>query len=247
MTADGAGHRMYNDLAAWWPLVSPPTEYAEESAMLAGLLRTGTRSVRTVLDLGSGGGHVASHMSDQFDLTLVDLSPQMLDVSRRLNPTCEHLLGDMRSVRLGRRFDAVLVHDAVDYLLSESDLAALAATLAEHLAPGGVGVIAPDHIAETFEATTDWGGSDAPDGSGVRYLEWTWDPEPGDHWVQTEYSFVLRAPDGTVTTVHESHRFGLFSRKQWLDVLATAGLSATAIAEETSEARQPRTLFVVQG
>ena len=42
-------------------------------------------------------------------MTLVDLSDGMLAVSRQLNPECEHHLGDMRTVRLGRTFDAVWV------------------------------------------------------------------------------------------------------------------------------------------
>ncbi|MEA2702730.1 MAG: hypothetical protein QOD63_675, partial [Actinomycetota bacterium] len=68
-----------------------------------------------MLELGSGGGHNAVHLVADFAMTLVDLSDQMLDVSRRLNPGCEHVVGDMRTVRLGRSFDAVFVHDAVDY------------------------------------------------------------------------------------------------------------------------------------
>src|SRR3972149_1508073 len=60
----------------------------------------------TVLELGSGGGNNASHMKAHFKLTLVDRSPAMLAVSRALNPECEHLEGDMRTLRLGRGFDA---------------------------------------------------------------------------------------------------------------------------------------------
>jgi threonine dehydrogenase-like Zn-dependent dehydrogenase len=37
----------------------------------------------------------------------------MLALSRRLNPACEHVPGDMRSIRLGRVFDCVLVHEIV--------------------------------------------------------------------------------------------------------------------------------------
>lgn len=212
--------------------------------MLDGLLRTGTRSVRTVLELGSGGGHVASHLSPNAEMTLVDLSPAMLDVSRRLNPACEHVQGDMRTVRLGRLFDAVLVHDAIDYLLDEDDVVALARTVASHLAPGGVAVLAPDHVTETFEPGTDWGGSDASDGRGARYLEWTWDPDPNDSRIRTEYSFVLRRSDGTVTTAHETHEFGLFSTQRWLAMLEMGGLPAIAVTEQTDEPRPARTLLV---
>ena len=65
-----------------------------------------------MLELGSGGGNNASHLKAHFQLTLVDLSPAMLAVSRALNPECEHLQGDMRTVRLGRRFDAPTDHIA---------------------------------------------------------------------------------------------------------------------------------------
>jgi hypothetical protein len=61
--------------------------------------------------------------------------------------------------------------------------------------------------------------------------------------VQTEYAFVLRDTDGTVTTAHETHRTGLFPEATWLRVLSEAGLSAERHTEETTEARQPRTVF----
>ncbi|MGB3258736.1 MAG: class I SAM-dependent methyltransferase, partial [Ornithinimicrobium sp.] len=101
--------RMYADLARWWPLLSPPEEYVEEAATIAGLLGTGVADVRTLLELGSGGGHNTVHLKRDFQMTLVDLSPDMLAVSASLNPDCEHLEADMRTLRLGRIFDAVLI------------------------------------------------------------------------------------------------------------------------------------------
>ena len=47
----------------------------------------------------------------ELELTLVDRAPAMLALSRRLNPGCRHVLGDMLSLRLGETFDAVLVLD----------------------------------------------------------------------------------------------------------------------------------------
>lgn len=240
---------MYSDLADWWPVLSPPEEYADEAPFVAGLLRTGGAPVRTLLELGCGGGHLASHLPQHLPgvaLTLVDLSEPMLTVSRTLNPEAEHVAADMRTLRLGRLFDGVLVHDAIDYLLDVDELDALAETIAAHLAPGGVAVLAPDHVREVFRPTTDWGGSDASDGRAARYLEWTHDPDPADTWAQADYAFVLREADGTVRYEGESHRFGLFDVATWLDVLARAGLPASAVAEETEDDRQPRTLFVAQ-
>ena len=45
--------------------------------------------------------------------------------------------GDLRTLRLGRSFDAVLVHDAVMYMTSERDLRSMAVTAFQHTRPGG--------------------------------------------------------------------------------------------------------------
>lgn len=242
--ADVETPRMYADLARWWPLLSPVEDYVDEAATIAGLLRTGAHQVRTVLELSSGGGHNAVHLRRDFEMTLVDLSPEMLDVSRALNPECTHHVGDMRTLRLDREFDAVLIHDAVDYLLTEDDLAAAGATARAHLHTRGVLVIVPDHVAETFEPITDHGGSDADDGSGIRYLAWTHDPDPTDSQVCTDYVYVLRDVDGTLTTESERHHFGLFAEQRWVDLLHGSGFEVTALVEHTEEDRAARRIFI---
>jgi SAM-dependent methyltransferase len=236
-------YQLYQDLAEWWPLISPPEEYAEEAAFAAQVLRQASGPVRDVLELGSGGGHCASHLRAHFTMTLVDLSAPMLEVSRRLNPGCAHVQGDMRIVRLGRIFDAVFVHDAVDYMTSEDQLRQVMETAFAHCRPGGVAVFVPDNVAETYRAVTGWGGSDSADGRGARFLDWAWDPDPADTWTLTEYAFLLRDRDGSVRAVHERHRLGLFPRTTWLRLLKGAGFAATAVTEETSEDRPPRQLF----
>jgi Methyltransferase domain len=246
MTQGPAEHRLYQDLAAWWPLISPPEEYAEEAAFAARLLRQASGPVRDVLELGSGGGHCASHLRAHFTMTLVDLSEPMLDVSRRLNPGCEHVRGDMRTIRLGRAFDAVFVHDAVDYMTSEDELRQVMETAFAHCRPGGAAVFVPDNVAETYQAVTGWGGSDGADGRGARFLDWTWDPDPGDTWTVTDYAVLLRDRDGSVRSVHERHRLGLFPRTTWLRLLDDAGFAAEAVMEETAEDRPPRQLFAAR-
>jgi SAM-dependent methyltransferase len=244
MPESPATHRFYDDLAVWWPLISPPDEYAEEAAFAATVLKQAPIPVRDVLELGSGGGHNAAHLKASFTMTLVDLSDAMLAVSRRLNLECEHQQGDMRTVRLGRRFDAVFVHDAIDYMTTETDLALAIETAFVHCREGGIAVFVPDCTSESFEATSDHGGSDGDDGRGVRYLEWTWDPDPDDTWTLTEYAFLLRDVDGAVEVVHETHRTGLFGRDDWLRLVEAAGFESHTVTEVTTEDRAPRELFV---
>lgn len=237
-------HRFYGDLAPWWPLISGPEEYAEEAAFAASLLETADPPTRTVLELGSGGGSNAYHLKARFAMTLLDLSAEMLAVSRTLNPECEHVVGDMRTVRLGHDFDAVFVHDAIEYMTSEAELRQAVQTVYAHCRPGGVAVLVPDNIAENFEPETDHGGSDARDGRSVRYLSWSTDPDPTDDTTTTEYAFLLRAPDGTVQVAHDTHVLGLFPRELWLRVLTETGFDARSVAEVTTDDRLPREFFV---
>jgi SAM-dependent methyltransferase len=226
MTGAPPEYRLYQDLAPWWPLISPPEEYAEEAAYLAAtILRSGSAARPEVLDLGSGGGHVAVHLKEHLALTLVDLSPQMLSASRRLNPECAHLQGDMRTTRLGATFDAVLVHDAVDYITSEADLRQVIETAFTHCRPGGIALFVPDYTADTFRPDNGHGGGSDPSGRQASFQEWMWDPDPADSWIQVEYEFVLREADGTVEVVREGHRLGAFSRAVWLRVLTEAGFA----------------------
>ena len=234
----------YKDLASWWPLISPVADYAGEAAEFARVIREALPGAVTVLELGSGGGHNAYHLKANFRLTLTDVSPEMLAVSRAHNPECEHIAGDMRTLDLGRTFDVVFAHDAVDYMLTEQDLAAAMTTAFRHCRPGGIALFVPDDLRESFAPDSDCGGSDGPAGQGVRYLEWSYDPDPSDTVTTTEYSFLLREADGTVHAHHETHHTGLFAEATWLRLLHEQGFAAEAVPERTDEDRPPRVLFL---
>jgi SAM-dependent methyltransferase len=229
------GPRLYRELADWYPLLTPVTDYAEEAAFYRRLFETHCQKPpRNLLDLGSGGGHNAAHLKAALSCTLVDLAPAMLVLSRRLNPQCEHVQGDMRTVRLGRVFDCVLVHDAVSYMTSRADLVSAVATAFEHTAPGGVAMFQPDFVAETFEPGTETGGSDASGRGlrGLRYLEWRWVPDASHETYVTDMAYVLRDESGSVEVIHDRHLMGLFPRAVWLELIAATGFEPLAVAFE---------------
>jgi trans-aconitate methyltransferase len=235
--------KLYDELAPWWPLLSRPLDYREEAGFYADLLiEAARRPVETVLELGSGGGNNASHMKTRFRLTLSDISSEMIDVSRRLNPECEHVVGDMRTLRLGRTFDAVFVHDAICYLTTPDDVRATVRTAFEHCAPGGSAVFAPDDLKETFRERTHQGGHDGPDRS-IRYLEWAWDPDPEDDTFVVDYACILRERDGSVRVEHDRHTNGLFSREAWIGFIADAGFEPAEIRFEHTEVADPIHVF----
>jgi len=226
------GPRLYRDLVDWYPLLTPVGDYAEAAAFYRSLFeRHCRRPPGSLLDLGSGGGHNAAYLKLTLTCTLVDLSPPMLALSRRLNPECEHIQGDMRSISLGRAFDCVLLHDAVSYMSSRNDLERAIGTAFEHTAPGGVALFQPDFVSETFKPGTETGGSDAA-GRALRYLEWRWAPGSKDSTYITDMAYLLRDERGTVEVIHDRHIMGLFSRAVWLELIADAGFKPLAVPFE---------------
>jgi SAM-dependent methyltransferase len=225
--------RLYTELASWMPLMSGPHDYVEEAAWFSrAIAEAARRPVRDVLELGCGGGNNASHLKHCYAMTLTDLSPAMLEVSRALNAECEHVVGDMRTLRLGREFDAVFIHDAVCYLTAEADLQQTFATAFVHCRPGGVVLIAPDYVRETFEPKTDHGGHDGPDGRSLRYLEWAWDPDPTDTSYVVDFAFLLRERNGDTRLVGDRHIHGLFPRATWVSRLSAAGFRAQIVVDD---------------
>jgi hypothetical protein len=133
----------------------------------------------------------------------------------------------MRTARLDRRFDAVFIHDAIDYMVTLDDLRAAMTTAYEHLRPDGIVLLCPDHLRDTFVPSTDHGGNDAGD-RGLRYLEWTWDPDPSDTTYTVDLAYLLREGE-QVRAVHDRHLCGLFTRAEWLQTLAEAGFRSAEV------------------
>jgi SAM-dependent methyltransferase len=224
--------RLYNDFADWWTLVSGPEDYEEEATFFRKTLDANADApLRTVLELGCGGGNNASYLKAHYQMTLTDLSRRMLEQSQKINPECAHIQGDMRTLRLNRAFDAVFVHDAVMYIATEEDLRRTMQTAALHCRPGGLALFVPDYVRETFTEGTDWHGGDEGDRS-LRYLEWRFDPDPTDTSYVTSFSFVFREQGKPLRYDHEEHLYGLFSRADWLRLLQEAGFTGRAIPDE---------------
>ncbi len=221
--------KLYGELSEWWPIFSSPGDYREEATFFVrALTKSGDPAPQSVLELGSGGGNSAFHLKKRFAMTLVDLSPHMLAVSRALNPECEHIEGDIRTVRLDRTFDAVYVYDAICHMTTEADLRAVMQTAFVHLRPGGVALFVPDFVRETFVENTDQGGNDTDRGS-VHFLQWTTDPDPRDTTYLVDFAILLRDAQGEMRSVHDRHVYGLFPRATWRRLLRDVGFDLKSV------------------
>lgn len=250
--------RLYDDLAWLWPHLSPPEHYTAEAARLNDLIaeRLGPGPKR-ILELGVGGGHTLFHLAKQpngnsggHECVAVDLSEPMLANCRALVPEIDTVVGDMRDVRLDQTFDVVLVHDAIDYLLTSDDVMKTLATVHEHLVPGGLAVIAPTYTHETFidgEVADDGTTTDSAE---LTYFTYVHDPDPADDTFEMILLYLIRTPEDQpprrVELIEDRHTLGLFEHGAWLQMIQDAGFASEYVeqGEEDGDDEAAWALFV---
>ena len=216
-------NRMYYEFAHLWTLISDPADYADEAKYWRDVLRAKLGpGWHEILELGVGGGNNLSHLTNDFKATAVDISSQMLSNSIRLNPDVEHHVGDMRMVRLGRKFKAVLIHDAISYLLTEDELRATFATARAHLEPGGVFITAPDLFRETFDGTHVSHQIRRDANPEFTFIEYIHDPDPNDTTLESIFFYMIKQ-DGKLRVEEDQHITGIFPIDTWLKLLDETG------------------------
>ncbi len=237
-------NRLFSDLAYLWPVMSPPQEYAEEAQCWRTLLRERFSPGRPrVLELGVGGGHNLSHLTNDVEATAVDISAEMLRHSVALNPGVEHIVGDMRRVRLGRNFQAVLIHDAISCMTTPRDLAAVFATAAAHLKSGGLLLTSPDYFAESLALPRTECHTYTRGDIELTYVEYTYDPDPSDTMIDIVFTFFIRSA-GSLQIEHDRLQAGVFPRSTWRKLMYSAGFEYSERTFHLQHWEYPYTILV---
>jgi SAM-dependent methyltransferase len=129
------------DYAAAYDALYQDKDYSAECDLIEQVFRRYAKSnVQRVLDLGCGTGKHAAVLAERgYHVLGVDRSPEMLRLARSRNPSVRFEQGDIVSVRLDEKFDAVLVMFAVlGYLSDNADVRRALSVARQHLEPGGV-------------------------------------------------------------------------------------------------------------
>ena len=215
--------RLYSDLAWVWPIISPPEDYIEETEQLCKIIREHSQiEVKTLLDLGCGGGHNDYTLKKHFNVTGVDVSGAMLELARQLNPEVTYSLGDMRTVRLEKTFDTVTILDSINYMLTVDDLRAAFVTAHKHLKPGGVFLTLVETTPERFRQNWTQCTTHSRGDIEITFIENAYDPDPTDTTYEVTFVYLIRR-GGRMDIETDRHVCGIFSLEAWHGLLREVG------------------------
>jgi SAM-dependent methyltransferase len=215
--------RLYGDLAWTWPIISPVEDYIEETELFSKLIKEhSTIEVNTLLHLGCGGGHNDYTFKKHFKVTSLDISEDMLTLAKKLNPEVNYQYGDIRTIRLEERFDAVTILDSINYIKTVEDLQRTFITTYEHLKPGGVFLTFMEQIAGQFKQNNTTCSTHSKGDVEITFVENDYDPDPNDTSYEATFIYLIRV--GGKLEIHtDRHLCGIFKLKIWLKLLKEVG------------------------
>jgi len=206
--------KVYNELAWVENVLAAPESYEEEAmGYIKTIERFISRPSPTMLHLGCGAGGHDFHFQKYFTVTGVDLSKGMLDLAQTKNPEITYVKADMRTVNLNKKFDIVIIPDAIAYMITLEDLMATMKNAVAHLKPNGV-LLVVAHTKEEFR-NNNFAYTGAKDNIQITVFE--------NNHITSENSYeatmiYLIHENGRKRIHHEVHTLGLFSCDEWMDI-----------------------------
>jgi ubiquinone/menaquinone biosynthesis C-methylase UbiE len=214
---------MFTKSARFYDAIYARKDYAAEAEALRAIIASEMdRPARTLLDVACGTGRHLAQMQTAFEVEGADLNEDLLALAKERLPNVRLHHADMRSIDLGRDFDAVTcLFGAIGYLTSREDLEAAIAAMARHVAPGGLLIVDP------------WWPPD----------KWVLDGNPRALFVDEPELKIARMSisgrEGDIATLNfhylvatregvfpftENHRLGLFTMAEQVAAFRAAGL-----------------------
>ena len=221
--------RLYSDLAWTWPIISPVEEYIEETELFSKLIKEHSKiEVKTLLHLGCGGGHNDYTFKKHFKVTSLDISEDMLTLAKKLNTEVNYKYGDMRTIQLREKYDAVTILDSINYIKTVEDLQKTFITPYEHLKPGGVFLTFVEQFTGQFKQNNTTFSTHSQGDVEITFIENYYDPDPADTNYEAIFIYLIRV-GGKLEVYTDRHLCGIFKLETWLELLKAAGFEVKQV------------------
>lgn len=239
----------YSQLAWTEPIIAPPEEYAEDTEQFVRIIKEHSKiEPKTLLHLGCGAGGNDYIFKRYFKVTGIDISKDMLEVARKVNPEVTYYKYDMRSLKLDKRFDAVAIPDSIGYMTTVKDLKRAIFTASKHLKPGGALMVVANIKEEFRENNFLYTGSKKD--IEITVYENNYIPDNTMSTYEATIIYLIRKK-ARLEIYSDCHTLGLFKLETWLDILHELDFEVNQIKMEHSydryifgEGKYPLTIFI---
>ena len=216
---------VYNELAWTDEILASPESCEEEALIYVEAIKNRIFGIGvTMLHLGCGAGGHDFHFKEHFSVTGVDISEGMLALAKKRNPEVSYVTGDMKTIRLKKKFDVVVIPDSIMYMTTLEDLQKAIMNAARHLKPEGV-LLVVAHMKEDFKEN-NFAYSGEKENIHIAVFENN--HIISDSTYEAAIVYLIRQ-DGELSIHHEVHTLGLFSYDQWMAIFEECRLKVEEI------------------
>lgn len=186
---------------------------------------------RRFLELACGSGEITEMLTENHEVTALDLSQSMLERAAEKDPDKKvtFLKQDMRDLSALGQFDAIgCFCDSINYLVEDQEMRDFFKEVASHLEAGGLflfdshGLDRLDEFAEDYEEAGEF-----DDGTQVQWLI-----SADEEMIYQDFAFYL--PDGR--TIQEHHMQRVYDPEDLKDWLHEAGFEVLDLRGDFGEA-----------
>ena len=230
---------MFTNSAHFYDAVYSFKDYGSESQRLQALIEERSPGAATLLDVACGTGKHLEQLRAWYEVSGLDLDPQLLEIAQERLGVVELHEGDMTSFSLGRTFDVVTcLFSSIGYVGTVDRLDGAIAAMAAHLNPVGVLIVEPWLTPEVWVADRPHLLSvDEPD---LKIARMTISGREGRLAIMN-FEYLIGTPAG-IEAFSERHEAALFTDEEYRQAFSAAGLSV----EHDPEGLIGRGLYIAQ-
>jgi SAM-dependent methyltransferase len=204
-------------------------DYPAEAAELRSIIQGANPNARTLLDVACGTGAHLAEMRRWYAVEGVDQSPAMLEVAQSRLPGVPLHVADMRTLDLGRPFDAVTcLFSSIGYLTDPAEMRSAVGRLAAHVAPGGVlildGWLRPEAWHDDYRGEPEVSHDDE-----TMVVRLAFSRRSGSI-TELDMHHMVRTNSG-IDYFSEAHRLALTPTADYVSAVESAGLTARVIPD----------------
>lgn len=176
---------------------------------------------KNLLDVGCGTGHHAGLLSERYQVNGLDLDKNILSVARKKYPHIPFYKGNMIDFKLNKSYDIIIsLFSSIGYVQNKNNLNKTIKNLANHLNSGGVILIEP------WFSPDEWNPGkvftlhvNQPE---LKITRMSHSSQKGNLSI-LKFQYLIGTKKG-IDHRTETHKLGLFYKKDYLNAFQKAGL-----------------------